>query len=776
MNCKQLVEKLTLGEKVRLCTGLNNWQTVAFPHLGIPSLVMSDGTSGVRFQKDSTQPRQAENLYEALVNFSFDSEAALANTHRATCFPSGAALACSWNAPLAAEIGKAVGKECKRLGIGLLLGPGMNIRRHPLTARNFEYYSEDPVLSGEMAAGMVNGIQAEGVGATLKHFICNNSDTRRTKLNCLVEERALREIYLAGYERAIQKAKPAAIMGSYPAINGKQACENPWLLQDVLRGEWGFEGVTLSDWGAVKNSAHAAAFGLDLQMPSSEQYRQQVLEAVQSGSLEEEILDRHCTRILELVLRYSRAGKEAPEVDFESHHSLAQKAAAECAVLLKNKDDLLPLNTQKPLRLAVLGEAASRPIFQGTGCAVVNARRVDIPLEELRNALPKAEIRYAPGYLADYTTTEELLAQAAEAARWADVALVVVGSRLPGESDEYDRPNMALESGHEKLAEAVCAAQPNTAIAVCSGDAVAMPWAQDARAILAMWYAGEGCGEALAALISGNTNPSGKLAVTIPKRLQDTPAYLDFPHEGDICRYREGVFAGYRWYDARQTEPLYPFGHGLSYTTFQYQSLRVKALPNGEWEALVQLCNTGACTGQEVVQLYVAPKNAQILRPEQELKAFVKLELAPGESREVALRLNRRDFAWYNSAAHRWQVDAGSYEIRVGASSRGQALCAEIQLTGDAPAAAPLTADSHYTDLFCHSAATKVYFAFLVRQGLLREDQVSETLQTELEKTFWGFSQHLDMLAGGTLHPAALRELLQEMNDAIAKAEGAAAP
>jgi len=767
MDIPSIIKAMSRDQKVRLCTGKNNWQTTAYEELGVPSLVMSDGTNGVRFQKGSTEEDVSVNLFDALVNFSFDSEHALSNTYEATCFPTGSALASSWNPVLAGKVGAAVAKECKHLGIGLLLGPGMNIRRHPLTARNFEYYSEDPVLSGEIAAGMVEGIQGEGVGATLKHFACNNSDTRRTKLDCLVEKRALREIYLAGFERAVKKAKPAAVMGSYPAINGVQACEDPWLLTDILRGEWGFEGIVVSDWGAVKNSAAAAAAGLDLQMPFSFQYVEQVNQALDEGLLSEEQLDNHCERLLKLIFHYNRHGKETPDVDWGAQHDLAREAAEECGVLLKNENGILPIDITRMQKVAVLGEAAVRPIFQGTGCAVVNTKNVDIPLDELQRAMPLADISYAAGYLADYTTTNALLEEAADIASKADLAIVIVGSRLPGESDEFDRTDMDLESGHIKLIETVSAAQPNTVIVLCNGDAIAMPWAKDVKGILDMWYAGEGTGRAIAALLTGKANPSGKLAVTIPKTLRDTPAFLDFPHEQDISRYREGIFAGYRYYDTKEVEPLYPFGHGLSYTKFRYESIDAKQLHPGEFEVRIQISNSGRCTGQEVVQLYISPRNPRVFRPLKELKAFEKVLLSPGESKSVTFTLTRRDFAYFNDKCNVWQVDSDIFGLMAGGSSRNLSLYINVEVKGDEVKKGTLTKDSHYSDIFQYPEAALVYFDFLVENGLLLKEQVAPYLEDELEKTFWGFSQHLDMLTKGKLTQDMLCDLLKKMNGAI---------
>ena len=765
MEIPEIIARMTLEQKIRLCNGRNNWQTMPFEELGIPPLVMSDGTNGIRFQKGELKDGEpVENIYESVVASGFDTACALENTFKATCYPSGSTLACSWDPSLASEIGAAVALECKGLGIGLLLGPGMNIRRHPLTGRNNEYYSEDPVLSGDMAAGMVMGVQNEGVGATVKHFICNNSDTRRTKLNCIIEERALREIYLAGFERVINKAKPAVVMPSYPTVNGTPACQNKWLLTDVLRNDWDYQGLTISDWWGVKDPVTAVAAGLDLMMPYSPWFVDAVLTAVRTGTITEEQINTHCARVLELVFKYTRTGKDVPEVNWDDHHKLAQRAAAECAVLLKNNDAILPLDPEKPQKIAVLGAYARYPLYQGTGCAIVNSMKEDIPLEELKKIAPANEFFYAPGYLLDNTTNETLLQQAQDAAQAADIAIIMVGKPLPQESDEYDHTDMELEPGHLRLLEAIFSVQSNTIVVVFNGDAVSMSWSHEAKAILDMFYAGQGCGNAVAGLLFGLFNPSGKLPVTVPVKLADTPAYLDFPHEQDISRYREGIFVGYRYYDKREIEPLYPFGFGLSYTTFSYDSIHLVTNTHDDFEVEVHVTNTGNTIGAEVVQLYITPPKATVFRPVKELKAFEKVLLAPKESALIRFKLNRRDFAYYDDMLAQWRVDGGRYAIRVGSSSRDLPLSIELDIESDHNTVRPLTLDSHYSDIFSSPASTKAFFDFLVEKELLTVDQVTEEVKRNLIMSFWGFPQHLDYTK---LPPDSMSELLDRMNAAL---------
>lgn len=769
----KMVSQMTLHEKVMLCTGDGLWRTKAFEAYGIPSILMSDGSSGVRFQKDSDTNGEVP-FYES-ISGQFDSAEALAMTHEATCFPSASAVSCSWNPDLVNEIGRALADECRRLGVHLLLGPGMNIRRHPLTARNFEYYSEDPYLTGELAAAMVTGVQANGVGTSPKHFACHNSDTKRTRVNVTVEERALREIYLAGFERVVRKAKPVTVMSAYNKINGVQTSEDPLLLERILREEWGFDGAVVSDWGAVKDVVAATRAGLDLQMPLSLSSAAYLEEAVRRGEIDEALLDRRVKRILQLVDRLTERFSPLSEVDFDRHHRLARQAAEESIVLLKNEDGILPLGSGRIGKLAVVGKLAAEPLYQGTGCAIVHAREVDIPLDCIRRLCgEEIELGYAPGYDSDGGTDPSLLSEALAIAREADVVLVFAGARLPEESDDYNRKDMHIEPGHERLIEAVCEANPNAVLILANGDSVEMPWADRAKAVLETWFGGEGMGEALAGILFGVVNPSGKLSVTIPEKLSDTPAFLSFPGNETELHYSEGIYVGYRYYDKKQIAPRYPFGYGLSYTTFEYRNLTLShaeeiTLP-GALKVSVDVTNTGAVYGKEIVQLYLAQPESKLPRPPQELKGFAKVALQPGETRTVTLELEERDFAVYDPEFGRWVAETSDYAIRIGASSRDIRLEKTVRVVNPAAYVSKIRTDSGFPELFEHEAAKRIFYQFLVENGLIAPEMADGRLDQALVRSFWGMQSFMDMHSAGVVTYKKMNELADRINAALESA------
>lgn len=765
MNIQEILSKLSVREKAVLCVSGDQLCTAALPDRGIPRLVMTDGTTGVRILKTPpTPPEKAQ--FRTAINASFDSPEALAVTEEATCFPAGSSLACSWDPSLAEEIGAAVAAECRALGAGVLFGPGLNTRRSPLDGRGFEYYSEDPVLAGDMTAGYVKGLQDHGVGACVKHFVCNNSNYMRTIYDNIVEERALREIFLAAFERVIKKSRPALVMASYNLINGTHVCESRRLLTDILRDEWGYEGMIISDCGAVKDHLKAFRAGLDFEMPHSKIAIDKLVRAVESGEMAEAELDGHCRRVLEVVLRY--AEPEAAPVDFAKHHTLARDAAARCAVLLKNETELLPLSGESGGSIAVLGRWAREPVFQGTGCAIVKAKMQDIPLEEIR-ARTSRPVVYAEGYNDTKIPDEALLAQAEEAAAQAECAVVFAGAMLPPETDDYNRPTMDIEPAQEALIRRAAAVNKNVIVVLMNCESVVMPWIDGVRAVLDMWYCGQGCGAAAAQLLFGERSPGGKLPVTMPRRLEDCPDYLHFPGENHRHLYGEGIYVGYRYYDKKRVEPLFPFGHGLSYTAFTYSDLRFSqdhlALP-GEVEVSCGVRNTGERPGSEVVQLYVGDGHARLHRPVRELKAFRRIDLDPGEEKTVTFTLGERDFAYYDPAFSDWVVDSGAFRIEIGSSSADIRLGGEFPVESGRVRCLPATPDGHYLELLRDERAAQALFDCLVEWDLLEREEITDALRQKLTNSFWGLAQHLDLLVPCQVTEEMVQEAVRRMNEA----------
>lgn len=653
---KKLISQMTLEEKAGLCSGLDFWHLKGVERLGIPSVMVSDGPHGLRKQDQSAD------------------HVGIHQSVPATCFPTAVGLASSWNRELVEKVGAALGKECQAEGVSILLGPGANIKRSPLCGRNFEYFSEDPYLSSEMAASHIKGVQSQGVGTSLKHFVANNQEHRRMSVDTIVDERTLREIYLASFEGAVKKGKPWTVMCSYNKVNGEYASENKFLLTEVLRDEWGFEGFVVSDWGAVNERVKALEAGLDLEMPSSFGLGDsKIVEAVKNGTLSEEVLDRVVERILNIIFKAVDNKKENATYDKEAHHQLAREVARECMVLLKNEDKILPLKREGTL--AVIGEFAKRPRYQGGGSSHVNPTKLDDIYEEIKkSAGDSVNVIYAQGYSLDKDEVdEELLKEAKQAAKEADVAVIFAGLPEHYESEGYDRQHMKMPESHCVLIEEVAKVQPNLVVVLSNGSPVEMPWLDKAKGVLEAYLGGQAAGGAIADLLFGDANPSGKLAETFPKKLSDNPSYLNFPGEGDRVEYREGIFVGYRYYDKKNIEPLFPFGYGLSYTTFEYSDLNISKKEILDTETVtvsVKVKNTGDMAGKEVVQLYVRDVESSVIRPEKELKGFEKLELKAGEEKTVTFELDKRAFAYYNVDIKDWYVETGEFEILIGKSSR----------------------------------------------------------------------------------------------------------
>ena len=681
-NVASKLGELTLEEKASLCLGSDFWHTAPIPRLGIPAIAVSDGPHGLR-----KQPDEGDHV-------------GISGSLPATCFPTASALGSSFDPELVRRVGKALGLEARAQGVAVVLGPGINIKRSPLCGRNFEYFSEDPLVSGVLGAALVDGLQSQGVGASIKHYAANNQETDRLRVSADVDERTLREIYLPGFERVVTRARPWTVMCAYNKVNGVYASENGWLLTELLRDEWGFEGLVVSDWGAVHDRVAALAAGLDLEMPPDLGVSDaEIVAAVRSGELDEAVLDRAVARVLRLVDRAQSGavdvGEEAqPGFDADGHHALARAAAAECAVLLKNDGGLLPLQPSAGDTVAVIGEFASSPRYQGAGSSQVNPTRVDNALDELRAAMPDGVlVEFSPGFgIGTTTADDELTAEAVALAERASIVVAFLGLPDADESEGFDRTRMDLPANQTALVSRLAAANPNLVVVLANGSAVRLSdWERHAPAVLECWLSGQAAGGAAADLLTGAANPSGRLAETLPLRLEDNPSYLNFPGEHGHVRYGEGVFVGYRGFDALDLPVSYPFGHGLSYTDFEYADLTATLTGSAEDDTLAvavtcTVNNTGQRPGKEVVQLYVNDPESSVARPPRELKAFAKTAtLVPGEGQTVTFRLRSRDLSYWSIRQHRWILEGGTFRLGVGASSRDLRLTTAVEVSARPP-------------------------------------------------------------------------------------------
>ena len=778
----ELVTQMTLEEKASLCSGKNFWETKAVERLGVQSFMVTDGPHGLR-----KQAGEADHL-------------GLNASVEATCFPTAAATACSFDPELLRQMGEALGEECRADSVGVLLGPAANIKRSPLCGRNFEYFSEDPLLTGEMAAALIEGVQSRNVGTSMKHYLANNQEKARVSSNSVVDERALREIYLAGFERAVKKAQPWTLMCSYNQINGTYASDNKRLMTDVPRGEWGFEGAIMTDWGAMNDRVQAIRAGLDLEMPGTGGANDAlIVQAVRQGRLSEAEVDACAVRMTALALRL--AGNTAAPCDKDAHHELARRVARESAVLLR-RGTALPL--EKGRRLAVIGEFAQRPRYQGAGSSKINPTR----LVSLCDALDERGVPYvyARGFAAEGAADPALEEEALRAAAGADVVVAMVGLPDSWESEGFDRAHMELPENQNALMEALIATGKPVVAVLSTGGAVTLPWRERVDSILLMYLAGQNGGNAILDLLLGEADPCGRLAETWPLALTDTPCHGFFGGSGNV-EYRESVYVGYRYYDKARREVAYPFGHGLSYTDFAYSGLTVRPAKTGSalpLEAELTVTNIGARAGHEVVQVYVAAPAEGTFRPVRELRAFAKVWLEPGESRTVRLALDQRAFAFHDAAAGGWRVDEGEYTVEAGASSRDIRLTAPVRLEGSAPEAAPAETLPSYCDPAASWPPSREQFEALLGApvpperplrpftsnstlGQVRASLAGRifyrTIRKNMEKQFSGtgdgmeeFGRIIDamledmplrqlaMLSGGAMPPAVLDGLVEMMN------------
>jgi len=676
---KKIISEMTLEEKAGLCSGLDFWHTKGIERLNIPSIMMADGPHGLRKKTEGSD------------------DIGVKKSVPATCFPTASTLACSWDRKLLQKVGEAIGEECNAEEVAILLGPGVNIKRSPLCGRNFEYYSEDPCLSSELAASFIQGVQSQGVGTSIKHFAANNQERLRMTIDSIVDERTLREIYLASFEGAVKKSRPWTVMCSYNRLNGEYCSEKRSLLTDILREEWGFDGFVVSDWGAVNERVEALAAGLELEMPSSRgEGDKKIVEAVKSGKLSEKVLDQAVERLLTIIFKAAENNKKGMPYDKEKHHRLAREAAAECIVLLKNEGGILPL--KKEGTYAIIGDFAKNPRYQGGGSSHVNPTKLDNAYDEINKIIEGyGKILYAKGYRDDIgeagnlsagefaSNSDEpddgLISEAQEIAAKADVAIVFAGLPESYESEGYDRKHMRIPDGQRKLIEAVANVQKNTVVVLCNGSPVQMPWIDNVKGVLECYLGGQAGGGAIADILFGIKNPCGKLAETFPVRLNDNPSFLNFPGDNKKVEYREGIFVGYRYYDTKGLPPLFPFGYGLSYTSFEYTGISIDKTEISDNETVqisVKVKNTGNMKGKEIVQVYVRDVESTVIRPYKELKGFEKVELAPGEEKTVVITLDKRAFAYYDTEIGNWHVESGEFEILVGRSSADIALKEKI--------------------------------------------------------------------------------------------------
>ena len=754
MDIKKLVSQMTLEEKAGLCSGDDFWHTKAVERLGIPRTMVSDGPHGLRKQDD-----KGDHL-------------GINDSIKAVCFPTACATAASFDPELIRTMGEAIGDSCQHERVSVVLGPAVNIKRSPLCGRNFEYFSEDPYLAGRMATAMIQGVQSRNIGTSIKHFALNSQEHRRMSSSSDADERTIREIYFPAFEMAVKEAKPWTVMCSYNRINGVYASEDPWLLTDVLRKEWGFDGYAVSDWGAVSDRVAGVAAGLDLEMPASGGVNDgKIVEAVRTGKLDEKLVDRACERILTIVYRYLENAKPDTPWDLEAQHRQAAEMAAECMVLLKNEDALLPLD--KADRIAFIGEFAERPRFQGGGSSHINSFRITGALE----AASGLNVTYARGYSTEKDeATEADIAEAVSAAKNARAAVVFAGLPDSYESEGYDRSHMRMPACQNRLIEAVAEVNPNTVVVLHNGAPVEMPWIGKVKAVLEAYLGGQAVGEAAVRVLFGDANPCGHLPETFPLKLEDNPSWLYYGGEGNVTEYREGVFVGYRYYDKKKMEVLFPFGHGLSYTDFECSDLKLSTDSIKDTEtvtATVTVKNCGSRAGKAVVQLYVGDAESTPIRPVRELKGFAKIMLQPGESREAVFTLDKRSFAYWNREIHDWHVETGVFTIEAGLSSRDLPLKAEVTVESTVQLPRRYTMDSIFMDIMADAKAAPVMRDYMKKTMELfgQEEQQSgtdaakEAITAEMNLAMMNYMPLRGAFSFGNASAEEAEELLKKLNE-----------
>ena len=734
---EQIAKKMSLKDRAALCGGLDAWRTVPFEKYGIPSIIVSDGPHGLRKKVDD------------------EVQLALDSNLPSTCFPTSVTSASSWNREILEKIGAAIGEECLQEDVQVILGSGANIKRSPLNGRNFEYFSEDPFLSSQMAKSHISGVQSKGVGTSLKHFFANNQETDRMTVNAVIDDRVMREIYLASFEAAVKDAKPTTLMCSYNRINGTYGSENPFSLTKVLRDEWGFEGFVMSDWGAVNERADALKAGLDLEMPSSSGIgTSKIVKAVKKGTVTKDELDTAVTRLLKIIFELNESSKSDYKYDVDAHHAIAAEAFEESAVLLKNDNAILPL--KKSGKIAVIGDMADVPRIQGAGSSQVTPTKTDGIFESLKSAAPDAELTYCKGYEREKNeAVDELIAEAVEAAKTSDIAIIVAGLPENFESEGFDRLHMRVPDSHIALIDAVCEVQKNTVVILINGSPVELPFADKVAAMLEIYLGGQAVGTGLARLLFGDVSPSGRLAETFPMYYENCPSYMDMMADGGNrveVRYNEGILVGYRYFTTRKIPVRYPFGHGLSYSNFEYSNLTVSSEKIKDTDTLtvtVDVTNTGSCEAKEVVQLYVSNPETSVFRAVRELREFAKISLAPGETKTVSFELSKRAFAYYDKASADWRAEDGEYIISIGKDCENMllsaAVCVEDTLPKPEKARKVFTRNSTLGDLMNDEVGNQLFSAILessrgtgmaIPEDLLNENAMESVHQFAIRQVF----------------------------------------
>ena len=754
---RNLIAKMTLEEKAGLLSGEDFWHTKPVERLGVPRSMVSDGPHGLRKQDD-----QADHL-------------GINESIKAVCFPAASATAASFDPELIEKMGEALGEACQHEKLSVLLGPAVNIKRSPLCGRNFEYFSEDPYLTGVMATALIKGIQSKNVGTSIKHFALNNQEHRRMSSSSDCDERTIREIYFPAFEMAVKEAQPWTVMCSYNRINGVYASENPWLLTDVLRKEWGFEGYVMSDWGAVSNRVAGVAAGLDLEMPASGGINdRKIVEAVKAGKLDEKQVDLCCERILNIIYRYVENAKPETPWDKEAQHRMTADVAAECMVLLKNDGDILPL--KKDDAIAFIGEFAEKPRFQGGGSSHINSFKTTGAVEAAKGH--GLNVTYVQGYsVKEDDATAEQIAEAVAAAKKAKVAVVFAGLPDAYESEGYDRTHMRMPDSQNRLIEAVAEANPNTVVVLHNGSPVEMPWIGKVKGVLEAYLGGQAVGEATVRVLYGDVNPSGHLPESFPKKLEDNPSFLFFGGEPRGTEYREGIFVGYRYYDKKKMDVLFPFGYGLSYTTFEYSGLKLSADAIKDTDtvtATVTVKNTGSRAGKAVVQLYVGDAEGYVnaVRPVRELKGFKKVALEPGESREVSFTLGKRAFATWRSEIHDWWVETGDFTIEAGDSVASLPLKATVKVESTVQLPRHFDMDSIVMDMMADPKAKAVLAPLMQNAAALFGDgeggeASTEAISDEMSMAMMQYMPVRTMLgfSNGAFSEEMALDLLKKMNE-----------